>query len=83
MRSRGVLALERPRHQRVLNPKDDSTKADSRLTIIVFSVVALLGALDFATVRSGNQLVLAAVVVGYSFWRAGQGWVRFMRFSTA
>ena len=67
----------RPRHQRVLQPRSDSTRADLRLTIALFSLTALLAAVDFVTVRSGNALVLAAIVVGYSFFRATQGWVRF------
>ena len=78
MRSKAPLrpSTGRPRHQRILQPRSDSTRADIRLTIIVFSVTALLAAVDFVTVRSGNSLLLAVVVLGYSFFRAGQGWIR-------
>lgn len=68
----------RPRHQRVLQPKADSTRADLRLTIVIYSIAALAAMGDFATVRSGNSLVLAAVVLGYSFFRAFQGWSRLL-----
>lgn len=62
----------------MLVPRADSTRADLKLTIIVFSVVALLAIVDFATVRSGNGVVLSVLVLGYSFFRAFQGWSRYL-----
>lgn len=73
----------RPRHQRVLRPQGDSTLADLRLTIAIFSVAALLAILDAVTVRSGNQFLLAAAVLLYSFFRSGQGWVRLVQLKAA
>jgi hypothetical protein len=62
----------------VLRPGDDSTPSDLRLTVIVFSLAALLAVLDLVTVRSGNAVVFALIVLAYSFFRAFQGWSRLL-----